>query len=145
MRAPRTEADPSWREAPSLSDQFAPIGHGAADAPRHQADGVGDVGEHRGVAQGEQGGEGDQRPRPDDDVDGPGRQPGGEDGQGGQRRHGEGLAPGDPVLKVWSARQTPAAPDGPGGNGSPRRDGRFAGCNGIRSVLTRQPGPVGAP
>ena len=32
-----------------------------------------------------------ERPRPDDDVDRPGRQAGGEDGQGGPRGHGEGL------------------------------------------------------
>ncbi len=70
---------------PALADQLPTVGHHGADAPGDQAHRVGHVGQHRGIAQGQQGGEGDQRPRTHDDVDRPGRQSGGEDGQGVQR------------------------------------------------------------
>ena len=92
INPPSRDAEPSWRSRSPLAGQLPAVGHGGADVARDQADVVGHVGQHRRVAQGEQGGEGDQRARADDDVDRARGQSGGEDGQGIQRGHGEGLA-----------------------------------------------------
>ena len=62
-----------------LAGQLTPVADRTADRAGHQADRVGDVGHDRRITEGEKGREGDQRPRADDRVDRPRRQPGSED------------------------------------------------------------------
>ena len=66
---PAAGDDAEPKGAPALALQLAAIPERAADRARHEPDGVRDVGVDRRIAEGEQGGEGDQRARADDRVD----------------------------------------------------------------------------
>ena len=74
--AARQGRDPEHLEALALADELGAIAERGADRAGRQAHGVADVRDHRRVADRKQHGEGDQRPRPDDRVDGPGGHPG---------------------------------------------------------------------
>ena len=112
-RAPtRSELD----EPAPLADQLAAIGDGGADIAGDQADVVGHVGQHGRVAEAEQGGEGDQRPRPDDHVMVPAASPAAKIARASSGDMAEGLAPEGSGHRKRAERR-PVARSGPTGTG----------------------------
>ena len=66
--------------------EFAAVAPRAGEGPWHEADRVGDVRAHRGHAEHDHDGVGDERVRPDDRVDRPGPEASGDDGEGTKKR-----------------------------------------------------------
>ena len=114
-RAARERQDP-----PTLPAQLAPVAPGSADAAEHEADGVGDVGDHGRVADREQRREGDERARADDRVDRPRDHAG--------PRHGEHLEERHPPEARFSSRSARAAAEARRGARRERADHAAASC-----------------
>ena len=89
--ARRRRAEPD--DPPPLALQFGAVAVHAAGHAGHQAHVVAHVREHRGIPEGEQRREGDQRAGADDGVDRARRQPGREDGEGLEEWHTITLRP----------------------------------------------------
>ena len=86
-QAPQPTDDREPHDAISLAGQFAPVADGPAQRSQHQPDGVGDVRDQRRVAEGQQGGKGDQRAGADDGVDRARGHAGRDDGHDLERTH----------------------------------------------------------